>query len=86
MNGPKRTPGIGVYVAAQGSYSFVEACDGIVGVEFKNVSDGKSAGTKVSKSGDNYQEHHPERGSASHARVRGQVKPMRTPYKHWEAP
>jgi hypothetical protein len=50
----KWTPGIGIYLDVEGSYSFSEVLAGMVGIEFKTVGDGKSDGNDVKDSGDNY--------------------------------
>jgi len=50
----KWAPGLGIYLDAEGVYSFTEAVCGKVGIEFMSVADGKADGTKISKSGDNY--------------------------------
>jgi hypothetical protein len=50
----KWQPGLGIYVDVEGSYSFAEAINGLVGIEFKTVGDGKADGNDAKDSGDNY--------------------------------
>ncbi|MHB9030383.1 MAG: hypothetical protein ACYC9O_16580, partial [Candidatus Latescibacterota bacterium] len=50
----KWAPGNGFYAAVQGSYDFVGAFKGIVGVEFLSVANGFADGVKVRKSSMNY--------------------------------
>jgi hypothetical protein len=50
----KWAPGLGVYLAGQGTYDFTDMICGIVGLEFMNVGDGKADGTKIKKSAADY--------------------------------
>jgi hypothetical protein len=50
----KIQPGVGIYLDAEGVYSFTQAIDGKIGVEFMSVADGKYDGNDVKDSGGNY--------------------------------
>jgi hypothetical protein len=48
----KIAPGIGFYVTAEGKYTIIEKLDGILGIEYGMISDGKANGIKVTDSGE----------------------------------
>jgi len=50
----KWAPGLGIYLDAEGVYSFTQAIDGKVGIEFMSAGDGKFNGNDAKDSGGNY--------------------------------
>lgn len=50
----KWQPGFGIYLDAEGVYSFTEAIDGKIGIEFMSVGDGKNDGNDAKDTASNY--------------------------------